>query len=99
MAHGPNSRDTRSSHNTSPQSTTEAAIYPTLGSDLYAVIGDPDGTGGWATRLYHKPLVHWIWIGALIMALGGFISLTDRRHRIGVPEQKSGIKTTGLMKA
>ena len=76
-------------YNTSPQTTTEAAIRPTLGSDLYAVIGDPDGSGGWATRLYHKPLVNWIWLGAILMALGGMVSLTDRRHRIGAPKRKS----------
>ena len=75
-------------YNTSPQTTTEAAIRPTLASDLYAVIGDPDGSGGWATRLYHKPLVNWIWLGAILMAVGGLISLTDRRHRIGAPKRK-----------
>ena len=75
-------------YTTSPQTTTEAAIRPTLASDLYAVIGDPDGSGGWATRLYHKPLVNWIWLGAILMAVGGLISLTDRRHRIGAPKRK-----------
>ena len=76
-------------YDTSPQSTTEAAIRPTLTSDLYAVIGDPEGSGGWAARLYHKPLVHWIWLGAILMAVGGIVSLTDRRHRVGAPTRKS----------
>ena len=71
-----------------PMQTTEAAIRPTLTADLYAVVGDPDGAGGWATRLYHKPFIHWIWFGALIMTVGGLISLTDRRHRIGAPAQR-----------
>ena len=75
-------------YNTSTMTTTEAAIRPTLTSDLYAVIGDPDGAGGWATRLYHKPLVHWIWLGAILMAIGGVVSLTDRRHRVGAPKRK-----------
>jgi cytochrome c-type biogenesis protein CcmF len=68
--------------------TTEAAIRPRPGGDLYAVIGDPRGDGAWATRLYHKPLVHWIWGGALLMALGGALSLSDRRHRLGVPARR-----------
>ena len=71
-----------------PMQTTEAAIRPTLTADLYAAVGDPDGTGGWATRIYHKPFVHWIWFGAVIMTCGGLISLTDRRLRIGVPARR-----------
>ena len=74
-----------------PQVTTEAAIHTTLLADLYVVIGDrqtaAEGKGktGWTVRIYHNPLVPWIWIGALIMVLGGLISLTDRRHRVGAP--------------
>jgi cytochrome c-type biogenesis protein CcmF len=44
---------------------------------------------GWTVRLYHNPLVPWIWIGAVIMVLGGLVSLTDRRHRVGVPMRKA----------
>ena len=65
--------------------TTEAAIRTTLFADLYAVIGDSDGSGGWTTRIYHNPLVPWIWVGCLVMAAGGGVSLTDRRHRVGAP--------------
>jgi cytochrome c-type biogenesis protein CcmF len=72
---------------TPPMSTTEAAIRPRPSGDLYAVIGEPAGDGKWATRLYHKPLVHWIWTGALIMVFGGVISLSDRRHRVGAPRR------------
>ena len=82
-------------YNTSTMTTTEAAIRPTLTSDLYAVIGDPDGSGGWATRLYHKPLVHWIWLGAILMAIGGIVSLTDRRHRVGAPKRKPARSKSG----
>jgi len=71
-----------------PMQTTEAAIRPRFGGDLYAVIGEPTGAGAWATRLYFKPLVHWIWGGALLMVLGGAISLSDRRHRLGVPARR-----------
>ena len=67
--------------------TTEAAIHTTWLADLYAVLGDPDGAGGWSTRLYHNPLVPWIWLGAFVMALGGALSLSDRRHRVGAPRR------------
>ena len=70
-----------------PMQTTEAAIRPTAGGDLYAVVGDPDGAGGWATRLYHKPFIQWIWFGALVAMIGGLISLTDRRLRVGAPRR------------
>ncbi|MCC0006840.1 MAG: heme lyase CcmF/NrfE family subunit [Hyphomicrobiaceae bacterium] len=66
------------------QLTTVAAIRTTPASNLYVVIGDPDDKGGWTVRIYHHPLVIWIWIGALVMAAGGFVSLSDRRFRIGV---------------
>ena len=73
---------------TSPfMQTTEAGIRPLMIGDLYAVIGEPDGTGGWSARLYLKPLVSWIWGGALIMMLGGTLSLSDRRLRVGAPRR------------
>jgi len=77
-----------------PMDTTEAAIYTMATGDLYAVIGKSQA-GGYATRLYWKPLVTWIWGGALIMALGGGLALSDRRHRVGVPVRKllRGAKT------
>ena len=74
---------------TPPMQTSEAAIRPTPVADLYVAIGDPGPAGGWATRLYHKPLVHWIWFGTLVMAAGGMVSLTDRRHRVGAPARRS----------
>ncbi len=68
-----------------PQETTEAAIHPLFTGDLYAVIGHAQSDGRWGVRLYHKPLVSWIWAGALIMVFGGLISLSDRRLRVGAP--------------
>lgn len=73
-----------------PMETTEAAIRPSLLGDLYAVVGEGDAERGWAVRLYWKPLVSWIWLGALIMALGGFLSLSDRRLRVGAPARRRG---------
>ncbi|MDO5657402.1 MAG: heme lyase CcmF/NrfE family subunit [Paracoccus sp. (in: a-proteobacteria)] len=62
--------------------TTEAAIDNGIWRDLYLVIGDPQQGGGWAVRTYIKPFANWIWAGCIIMALGGFISLSDRRYRV-----------------
>lgn len=76
-----------------PMTTTEAAIHPMISGDLYAVVGDPNGDGGWSTRIYFKPLVSWIWGGALIMMLGGMLSLIDRRHRVGAPARVRARKT------
>jgi len=69
--------------------TTEAAIRTTLFADLYVVLGDPNRSGGYAVRLYHNPLVPWIWIGAILMFFGGVVSLTDRRHRVGAPRRSA----------
>jgi cytochrome c-type biogenesis protein CcmF len=65
--------------------TTEAAIRSTIAGDLYAVIGEPQAGGGFVTRLYFEPLVPWIWGGIGLMVLGGLVSLSDRRHRVGAP--------------
>lgn len=73
-----------------PQPTTEAGIYPSWRGDLYAVLGDPQPDGGYAVRLYFNPLVRFIWIGALIMFLGGGVSISDRRLRIGAPVRSRG---------
>jgi cytochrome c-type biogenesis protein CcmF len=72
----------------SGQDTTEAAIFTTAMYDLYVVLGEANGQGGWTIRLYYKPLVPWLWIGSLIMVLGGVVSLTDRRLRIGAPSRR-----------
>jgi cytochrome c-type biogenesis protein CcmF len=65
--------------------TTEAGIL-TLGlGQIYASIGEIQADGSIGMRLYYKPLVLLIWIGSLVMAAGGALSLTDRRLRIGAP--------------
>jgi len=69
--------------------TTEAAIHTLFTGDLYAVIGDPDGSnGGFVTRLYFNPLIVWMWAGSLIMAFGAAVSISDRRYRIGAPAKR-----------
>ncbi len=67
--------------------TTEAAIDRGFTRDLYVALGEPQGDG-WAMRTYIKPFSNWIWLGAMIMALGGGISLTDRRYRVGAPARR-----------
>ncbi|MFV0411611.1 MAG: heme lyase CcmF/NrfE family subunit [Paracoccus sp. (in: a-proteobacteria)] len=62
--------------------TTEAAIDNGFFRDIYLVIGDPQQNGGWAVRSYIKPFASWIWLGCTLMALGGLVSLSDRRYRI-----------------
>ena len=63
--------------------TTEAAIDNGFFRDVYLVIGELQDGGGWAVRTYIKPFANWIWTGAVIMALGGAMSLSDRRFRVG----------------
>jgi cytochrome c-type biogenesis protein CcmF len=66
------------------QTTSETAIKTNFLADLYVALGDNDSEGNWTLRAYWKPLVPWIWIGAVIMAFGGAVSLSDRRWRVGV---------------
>jgi cytochrome c-type biogenesis protein CcmF len=61
---------------------TEAAIAPGVTRDLYVSLGEPVDNGAWVVRVYIKPFVDWIWGGCLIMAMGGALTLTDRRYRL-----------------
>jgi cytochrome c-type biogenesis protein CcmF len=71
------------------QTTGETAIRTNLLADLYVALGESDTKGDWTVRVYWKPLVPWIWIGAIIMAFGGVVSLSDRRWRVGVANRAS----------
>jgi cytochrome c-type biogenesis protein CcmF len=68
-------------YHASGQTMTEADIDTGLTRDLYVSLGEPVGDGAWGVRVYHKPFVDWIWGGCFIMALGGFLALSDRRYR------------------
>jgi cytochrome c-type biogenesis protein CcmF len=68
--------------------TTEAAISNGIIRDVYVVVGDPQVNGGWAVRTYDKPFANWIWGGCMLMALGGLLSLSDRRLRVGAAAPK-----------
>lgn len=69
------------------QQTTAAGIRTNLVSNLYVALGEPDGVGAWTVRFYYHPFMPLVWIGALTMALGGLVSLSDRRLRVGVPQR------------
>ncbi len=61
---------------------TEAAIDAGFTRDLFIALGEPlDEKGAWAIRIYYKPFIRWIWLGAIIMSLGGLFAAGDRRYR------------------
>ncbi len=68
--------------------TTEAAIDYGFVRDLYLVLGDRQKSGGWAVRSYIEPFANWLWAGAILMALGGGLSLSDRRYRVAAGARK-----------
>jgi cytochrome c-type biogenesis protein CcmF len=72
---------------TPPQTTTEAGIHVAWHGDLYAVLGDSLADGATVVRFYFNPLVRLIWLGAIVMALGGLLSISDRRLRVGAPRR------------
>jgi cytochrome c-type biogenesis protein CcmF len=65
--------------------TNEAALLTRGFAQLYLSLGDLGADGAIAVRLYYKPLVLLIWLGAVVMAMGGALSLSDRRLRVGAP--------------
>ncbi len=69
--------------------TTEAGILTLGPSQLYVSLGDPTNDGGMVVRIWWKPFIICIWGGAIVMALGGFVSLSDRRLRVGAPSRKA----------
>ena len=78
------------------QTTTEAAIRPRPSGDDYAVLGDGDDRVGYSLRLYFKPLISWIWVGAGLMAAGGLVAMMGRRRQstITAPMPKNVARDT-----
>ncbi|MCA0871400.1 heme lyase CcmF/NrfE family subunit [Seohaeicola saemankumensis] len=75
-------------------STTESAIRSTLAGDLYASIAAPasetaEKTGAWTLRILYEPLVNFIWLGSAFLILGGALSMSDRRLRVGAPKREA----------
>ncbi|HRE13320.1 MAG TPA: heme lyase CcmF/NrfE family subunit [Usitatibacteraceae bacterium] len=71
-------------YHASGQVMTEADIEATITGDLYVSMGEQVDGGAWGVRVYHKPFVDWIWGGCVLMALGGFLAIGDRRYRLAV---------------
>ncbi len=72
---------------------TEASIDTGFFRDLYAALGEPLNNGAWSMRVYYKPMIRWIWLGSLFMALGGVLAVSDRRYRQTI-KQKVGLSST-----
>ena len=60
---------------------TEAAIDPSLSRDLYVALGESLGDESWSVRIYYKPMVRWVWMGGILIALGALLSVVDRRYK------------------
>ncbi len=71
---------------------TETAIDTGLFRDLYVSLGEPVSNGAWSVRVYYKPFVDWIWGGAILMAVGGGLALSDRRYALAARKQREMIK-------
>ena len=67
---------------------TETAIDSGLFRDLYVSLGEAVGSGAWSVRVYYKPFVGWIWWGALLMALGGGLAVSDRRYALAARKER-----------
>jgi cytochrome c-type biogenesis protein CcmF len=74
--------------------TSEAAIDRSIWRDLYLSLGDQVEGGGWTVRVYHKPLVNWIWGGALLMAIGGAFAVTDRRYALHARKEREALQAS-----
>jgi cytochrome c-type biogenesis protein CcmF len=70
---------------------TEAAIDRGLTRDLYVAMGEELSPGTWIVRIWYKPFVNWIWIGCVIMALGGLIAASDRRYRVATRSEPAAV--------
>ncbi|MCB1469493.1 MAG: cytochrome c biogenesis protein CcsA, partial [Rhizobiaceae bacterium] len=82
----------RRSYPVAQSTTTESAIRSTLAGDLYASLATPASEtatdqGAWTLRILYEPLVNFIWIGSVMLVLGGTLSLSDRRLRVGAPSR------------
>ena len=72
--------------------TTEVGLYQTWHGDVYVVMGDETTGGARAMRMYYNPFVNFIWLGAVVMFLGGLLSISDRRYRVGAPRRAQGLQ-------
>jgi len=78
---------------------TEAGIHVKWSRDLFVAMGEDLGQGAWSMRIQYKPMVRYIWLGALIMALGGIVAVTDRRYRTKRATAADEVRATGTAPA
>ena len=88
----------RRSYPVAQSTTTESAIRSTLAGDLYASITEPsldeaEESGAWTLRILYEPFVGLLWLGAAMLVIGGSLSLTDRRFRVGAPQSSKARST------
>ena len=69
---------------------TEAAIDASLLRDVYIALGEPVGENAWAVRIHVKPFIRFIWLGAILMALGALLAICDKRYRSASPRFQKG---------
>ncbi|MDP4651502.1 MAG: heme lyase NrfEFG subunit NrfE, partial [Haliea sp.] len=76
---------------------TEADIDAGVFRDLFVAMGEPVGSAGaWAIRLHYKPFVRWMWAGALLMSIGGFVTVADKRYRRQRSAARESLREGGL---
>jgi cytochrome c-type biogenesis protein CcmF len=86
-------------YNATQSAMTETAIDTGLTRDLYLSLGEPVGdNGAWSVRVHYKPFVDWIWGGAVLMALGGGLAISDRRYALAARKQREALKATTASK-
>ncbi len=78
---------------------TEAGIHVKWSRDLFVAMGEDLGQGAWSMRIQYKPMVRYIWLGALIMALGGIVAVTDRRYRTKRSTAADDVRAAGTAPA
>lgn len=73
-------------YNAGGMGMTEAAVHPNIFRDIYVAMGEElEGqSGAWTVRLFYKPFINWLWLGALFMVAGGFMAASDKRYRIAL---------------
>lgn len=83
-------------YNASGMPMTEAAIHPNFFRDVYVALGEPmdENATAWSVRVFHKPFINWLWLGALMLVIGGFLAASDRRYRIAL--RKSAVPANAV---
>jgi cytochrome c-type biogenesis protein CcmF len=83
-------------YNASGMPMTEADIDPNFFRDVYVALGEPldDEAKAWAVRVFHKPFINWLWFGAVLLTIGGFLAASDRRYRIAL--KKSAVPAAAV---